>query len=155
MKHFIKLAVIRDVYEQGRLTDDGTREYGMYLDPQRSTPYGTLSRLQGLMSHGAYKEQRMPSWVWKREGVLVNGMLMVTDIALRDLAKGLMVRSREALEAVLCEYCVRPDFVGCDDLWGSTEKHYAFARPRNDLLNHLSTTFLDVDGCVNTDAVLV
>ena len=129
MKHFIKLAVIRMRMSRGGSPIMDSRVWRVtHLDPQRSTPYGTLSRLQGLMSHGAYKEQRMPSWVWKREGVLVNGMLMVTDVALRSLAQQLMARSREALEAVLTEHCVRPDFVGRDDLWGSTEKHYGFAR---------------------------
>ena len=79
----------------------------MYLDGQRRTPYGTVGRLQSLMSHGAYKEQRMPSWVWKHEDLLVNGMLMVSAAALRDLARSVMARSREALEAVLTEKCVR------------------------------------------------
>ena len=155
MKHFIKLSVIQDASEQGKLSDEGIRDYGVYLDVQRSTPYGTVSRLQSLMSYGTYKEQRMPRWVWKHEGVLINGLLTVSAAALRDLAKGLMARSREALDAVLTEHCVRQDFVGREDHWGSTEKYYGFARPRNDLLKHLSTTFLDGDGRVNKDAVLV
>ena len=159
LSHFTRLTALVEANAafDGRM-DVAIRQYRIYLDPKRSTPFGLLTRMMSLLSYGAYREGSMPEWTWKSSTVLVSGMTEVSAEALKATCARILADARRELDTELLfgMNIMRPQLGDVPDEWSNHSTGFGVFHPRDDLLAHVANrgVLIGPDGQPMRDDIL-